>query len=309
MRYVPIAGGHVFPRDPIGENIAMAKSPVFLLGNNRSGTTLARMMLTSHPDIIIPPESHFFMWLYEKYRDWEPNYGLMGFVKDLMGCTKIETWAMQKEPLLEYIRMKRPTCYGDIISCVYSYFGVILGRRANRWGDKNSLWPEKLHVIDAVFPKAVVVHIVRDGRDVAVSYRELAKRRNESKYSPRLPHKIEEIATIWSRNVRMVRDLGKKLGHLRYYEFRYEDLLDAPETEMRSLLRFLGMEYNPAVMQYGELSEIGKYEPPEFLTWKEKVFKPIDNRNKGKYIRLLTANQINDFERIALKELTYYKYI
>ena len=287
----------------------MGRAPIFLLGNNRSGTTLARMMLTSHPDIIIPPESHFFLWLYDRYKDWKPEHGLNFFIKDLMGCTKIETWGMREELLTEFVRVRHPSCYRDLVSLVYQYYGVVVGKKAKRWGDKNSLWPERFKAIDIVFPQAVFLHIVRDGRDVACSYLDLGKREFQSKYAPRLPQDIQEIARIWSRNVRMVRNFGNKLGDYRYYEFRYEDLLENPEQEMKLIFEFLHMEYNPDVLRYAIIAKDNNYEPPAFLAWKEKVYQPIDKSNKGKYARLLSIHEITTFERIANSELSYYGYI
>ncbi|MEE9303397.1 MAG: sulfotransferase [Thiotrichaceae bacterium] len=289
--------------------IPITRAPIFILGNNRSGTTLVRMMITSHPDIIIPPESHFFLWLYDQYKDWKPEHDLNVFIKDLFGCTKIETWGMREELLSEFIRVRSPSCYRDLVSLVYRYYGVVVGKEAKRWGDKNSLWPNRLGVVDIVFPQAVFLHIVRDGRDVACSYLDLGKREFQSKYAPRLPQDIQEIARIWSRNVRTVRNFGNKLYAHRYYEFRYEDLIENPEQEMKLIFEFLHMEYHPDVLQYATITKNKNYEPSEFLAWKEKVYQPIDKNNKGKYTRLLSIHEVKAFERIANRELSYYGYI
>ena len=42
-----------------------AEDPFFVVGTDRSGTTLLRMMLDSHPDLAIPPETHFIPALYK----------------------------------------------------------------------------------------------------------------------------------------------------------------------------------------------------------------------------------------------------
>ena len=53
---------------------------LFIIGNPRSGTSLLRLMLTCHPEIVIPPESHFFLWLEEKYGE---NFNIESIVSNL----------------------------------------------------------------------------------------------------------------------------------------------------------------------------------------------------------------------------------
>ncbi|MEE2987827.1 MAG: sulfotransferase, partial [Nitrospinota bacterium] len=71
----------------------MEDSPLFIIGNPRSGTTLLRLMLTCHPNICIPPESGFMIDLYKTYyRCQVDSKSLQNFITDVLSSQKMETW-------------------------------------------------------------------------------------------------------------------------------------------------------------------------------------------------------------------------
>jgi hypothetical protein len=249
------------------------------------------------------------MWLYDKHQGWKPELGESVFLRDLLRCTKFETWRLDFDDLARFVTDGKPADYGSLVARVYRYYACSQGKPHARWGDKNSLWREKICTIDRVYPQSVVLHIVRDGRDVACSYRELQKKNLQQRYAPALPTDIEQIARTWSDNVRSVRDLGWTLGKDRYYEFRYEDLLDDPQATIDRILQFLGLAVEPLVSRYLQEAASRGYEPAEFLAWKEKLLQPIDRSNKKKYTDQLSAEETKRFERIAADELGYYGYI
>lgn len=282
--------------------------PVFILGNNRSGTTLLRLMLTNHSKLIIPPESHFFLWLRDEYKNWIPSDGIREFLQSLTKCTKIETWNLSIPELEAHIHESQPANYGDLIASVYFSYGHVVGKNATRWGDKNSLWVAKLNDIVETYPDAVIVHIVRDGRDVACSYLELARKDFDSVYAPRLPNDVTEIASIWSENVSAVRAFGKRLPRGQYIECRYEELLTYPAQVVREICRVIRLPYEKSMVAYRDNQDSTSLEPAEFLPWKQKILQPLDPSNCGKYLRILTRDQIATFELIAGETLVRFDY-
>lgn len=286
-------------------------SPIFVLGNPRSGTTLLRLMLTCHPAIVIPPEAGFAAWLYERYRDWKADCPsqIDAFVADALRTRKMETWGLGEEDLRGFLREHRPATYPEAVSLVYELYGLRSGREFRRWGDKNNFYIDYIEVLDRMFPDAQFVHIVRDGRNVACSYRALGAQKISSAYAPRLPMEIRDIATEWRRNVDTVSGALRKFGPERGFELRLEDLVRSPEQVLRGLTGFLGEEFDRSMLDYHRIGEERQLEPREFLQWKQRTLEPpIDTRNEI-YKSELDAASIASFEETAGDSLRRYGYL
>ena len=179
--------------------------PIFILGNPRSGTTLLRLMLNNHPNIVIPPECGFIEWLYPKYKNWDildDNSKVKSFLKDLAKTKKFETWHLDLEFISKYLSKYNPSTYQELCGLVYYSFGVE-NRKTDiiRWGDKNNYYITRLDVISQIYPNAQYILMVRDGRDVSASYKDLTKLETTSIYKPNLPNKIEDIAIEWIQKI------------------------------------------------------------------------------------------------------------
>ena len=284
------------------------ESPLFILGNPRSGTSLLRLMLHRHSKICIPPESHFFLWLENKYGEWDLSM-LDEYLKDLYSSTKFETWELEKEELKTYLKMHNLSNYAILNSLIYRFFAVNQQEKSILyWGDKNSLWIEKLNRIKYYYPKAFYVHIVRDGRDVACSYKALYDKKINSPYAPKLPNAVENIANTWQKNVLALDIFLSSLPKSNYITVFYEDLLKYPEKILTSILEKLSLQFESNQLSYyTETQE--NIEPQEFIAWKEKLLHPPDLNNIGKFERELTVKEIQDFNQIAFTSLKTFGYL
>lgn len=115
---------------------------------------------------------------------------------------------------------------------------------AHRWLDdtpRNSVY---LYELSRVFPDLRVVHIIRDGRDVAGSYSRL-------RWIP----STRQALHMWFERVTIARSVGKMLGPERYLEVVFERLMRHPERELRRILQFLGEEWVPEMSGHGLDSE------------------------------------------------------
>jgi hypothetical protein len=92
------------------------------------------------------------------------------------------------------------------------------------------------------FPDATILHIIRDGRDAAMSLR-------EQWFAP--GKGMTSLAQDWCDHVRAARDAGQRLGS-RYVEIRFEDLVSAPENTLRELCKRLGWRYDAAMARHHE---------------------------------------------------------
>lgn len=283
--------------------------PVFIIGNPRSGTTLLRLMLTNHKNIVIPPECGFAVWLYDKYKSCDFSASVIeNFVNDLSTARKIETWNLDYSKLLDYINAARPSHYSEAVGKVYEFYGHAVGRTFLRWGDKNNYYLHHIDTLRAMYPSASFIHIIRDGRDVACSYRNLKKADIESKYAPRLPSTVRDIAFEWSANIQKIRSSFDKAEWENVYEIRYEDLVSQPGNELKRVCSFLNEPYDANMELYFINNQLEQQEPVEFLQWKAKTVERPTTSEVGKYKNELTPKEIKEFESISGLTLGIYNY-
>ena len=269
-----------------------AQQPFFIFGNPRSGTSLFRLMLNSHPHMVVPPECGFVEWLYDDFghKDLSPAV-YCDFISKLFDSRKFETWGMEKTALLSIIEDVRPESYQGLVREVYLAYARRNGKAVRVFGDKNNYYINKVEKVDGIFPGCKKLFIVRDGRDVACSYLELKGRDIDSDYRPNLPEKIEDIATEWKSSVDTMMHWVAK-GALR---IRYEDLVADPRKTLTDVCQFLGVEYSPEMLEFYKNND----EPDSFKGWKEKTFTPLAPGSISRYITDLTSAQRACFEAAA----------
>lgn len=284
------------------------KPPIFIIGSPRSGTTLLRLMLTCHPNIVIPPSCGFAVWWYGKYRDWPRGVMLDEFMGDLMTSRKIESWHIDRDELLYFLRRQGSYTYAMLVSAVYEWYGKSLGEPFTRWGSKDNFHVEHIPELRELFPDAVFIHIVRDGRDMACSYRELNARNINTRWAPDLPNDITEIALQWQSHLNTVaRDFAAG-AWANAYEIKFETLvLDAPGT-LQLLCGLLGEEYDPTMLHYHVINREQELLPREMLCWDEKTLLPPQVSVVGRHKRDLTTRERAAFEAIAGETLRRYGY-
>jgi hypothetical protein len=188
--------------------------PVFVLGCPRSGTTLLRLCLDSHPNVSCGPETHF--------------------LADLERMTEAR-WRN-----LRRFGLSRADWMGRLAALVDGFQGdYARSRGKRRWADKTPAYTLSVDFIDALFPEALFLHIVRDAHDVVQSHRE------------RWGYRAALRATAeWPTYVRAAHRAGARLGDARYLELRYEALVESPEPTLRRVFAFLGEPWDPRVLDY-----------------------------------------------------------
>lgn len=283
------------------------QNPIFVLGNPRSGTSLLRLMLNIHDEICIPPESHFFLYLEDKYKKWSSN-NLDEYLDDLFAATKFETWDIQRNELHSFLKRRKITNYAELNSLIYLFYSIKQDKNVQYWGDKNSLWIKKMPKILEHYPNAFFIHIVRDGRDVACSYRDLNRRKIMTQYAPKLPYNITNIAQTWSSNINAIDNFFCKLKDKNKITVKYEDLIFNPQEVLESILRKLDLSFSNEQLDFYKKQK-HEIEPELYFSWKEKLTTPLDVTNVGKFKVELKSGEIEEFEEIAKEALSKFQYI
>lgn len=285
------------------------KSPFFILGNPRSGTTLLRLMLNSHSRIIVPPESGFMQWWHSKYQgvseeDLMNGSILNSIIKDVLSSKKIESWGIEFNDLYDITIENKPKNYAEFCLSVYGLYGRKQNKIDAFIGDKNNYYIHHLDTIGKIYPNAKYIHLVRDGRDVACSYIDIDKLVTTSIYKPILSQNVDDIAIEWKNNINKI---DKFLSDKDSINLRYEDLITKSESTLIYVSDFLGVKYSNKMLNYYQ--EIFYDEPKSTFDWKTKTKQKIDSANLNKYSIVFTKEQLVSFNQIAGSELKEYGYL
>jgi hypothetical protein len=225
------------------------------------------------------------------------------FVADVVSSRKFETWGISHEHLLVALKNARVASYSAAAAAVYAAYVASTGRAGARWGDKNNFHTHHVATIREIFPDALFVHLLRDGRDVACSYKRLARKRIADRYAPKLPVEIGAIAAQWSESVRVATTALRQVdpGHVTVVKF--EDLVNDTERTLLQVCSFLGEDLERSMLSYYQSNRERGLEPLAFLAWKERSLEPPNPQMAGIYKEELSSQEIRAFEAIAGSEL------
>nr|WP_321228536.1 sulfotransferase [uncultured Psychroserpens sp.] len=288
----------------------MNKKQFFILGNPRSGTSLLRLMLNNHSNITVPPECGFLLWLAQKYSSWSINninkIDIDNFINDVQASKKFETWHISNLSLSEVIVKNQPNNYIELVQCVYLAYANLDGKEPDFLGDKNNYYINHLNELITIIPDSYIIHLVRDGRDVANSYREISEISKTFKYKPNLPNSISEISDDWNKANLNIFNFFQ--DYKNYIYIRYEDLVLNPEKTLNIVLNKLGLTYEKELKEFYKSNALREIEPKETIAWKLKTLKPLDASNIGIYKKKLSLTEIEEFNKIAKKSLKLFGY-
>lgn len=208
-------------------------------------------MLNAHPDVAVPPESRFVVEL------WTGNdrVRVSEVLAKLAAHPRFEAWDLPIEMVEHELHGVEETSYADAIEAAYRAYARVNGK--TRWGDKTPRYVESIPLLAKLWPDCRFVHLVRDGRNVALSYADV----------PFGPKNVVKSAQLWATRVRMGIESGRALEHGRYIEIRYEDLVEDAEGEAKDLCEFLDLEFDSGMLDYTErargavLPRAKKYNP------------------------------------------------
>jgi hypothetical protein len=206
--------------------------PVFIVGCPRSGTTLIRGLLGSHPNLTFPPESHFITQFYRAYGNPRNSHQATVLARRILRMRTVKSWGLDiPEDSFDDCRS-----YAQLVTRLYDTWARREGK--TRWGDKTPQNLIDIPLLIELFPNAQIVHVYRDGRDVALSWL-------EAQFSGDL----YTAAVFWRSSVMKARRDGERLPRSTYLELRYEDLTTATRAIMEKTCAFLGEPFTEAVLK------------------------------------------------------------
>jgi protein-tyrosine sulfotransferase len=205
---------------------------VFLGGMGRSGTNLLRNILDSHPDVASGPE--------------------FNLVEDIIRLYRSLSLAVDQERISSYMNQARlRLLVKNFMAGIFEEYGDRLGKRLVVEKTPSNIW--QFLELSHLFPTAKFIHVVRDGRDVCSSHREVGLRLKQQglpldavKDSALLS--IFHCAALWNETVQYgYQECGEeselyKAG--KVITIKYEDLVIDPESVIRQICGYLGLSFN-----------------------------------------------------------------
>lgn len=219
-------------------------SPFFIVGSERSGTTLLMAILGQHSRLAVPEVA----WYYPRFRPYLHTYGdlqrperFRTLVSEMIFGLKTPFFGLDLNPATivdELVARTRAPTFAEAYGAILGLYAEKVGKP--RWGEKT---PHNLFYVDEIladFPGARFVNLVRDGRDVAAD-------QLRSAFGPR---NVYTAALLWRRTQEVSARLRAELPAERWLDVRYEELAARPERVVRDVLRFLHEEWEPDVLDF-----------------------------------------------------------
>ncbi|MBT5305260.1 MAG: sulfotransferase [Candidatus Scalindua sp.] len=221
----------------------MIKKPIFIIGAERSGTTMLQLMINGHSNIAIPYESSFIIHYYhklEEFGDLTVQKNKYNLVSKILSFREVSKWNKTVEA--ESLELRGVTDYSGIIDLVFSEYARLHGKC--RWGDKTPGYTPHIDIINKLFPDCQFIHIIRDGRDVALSLKKLWG-----------SNSIIKNLEYWKETVVLAHKMGNMLDPTKYLEVKYEELVLNPQAVLEIVCQFLGEKYENEMINFQHRSK------------------------------------------------------
>jgi hypothetical protein len=266
--------------------------PILIMSSERSGSNLVRRILAAHSAVAAPPPPHLWRVLAPVL----PYYGPLSqerswreLLADALALTQVENshlrWkhALTEAEVLAQLTTKN---LSGIAGALYSAYAAREGKQI--WACKeNNLFDHALRILDA-WPQTKILYLARDGRDVACSIQKV----------PTHDQHVYFIAQEWrAEQLKCIDVYQEQSAGNRARLLRYEELLAAPERELRGLCEFLKLPFEPAMLEF-HADPDSQSDAAKTQFWKN-LDRPIMGDNKAKFLRELSPREIEIFEAVA----------
>ena len=219
------------------------ESPVFLIGSERSGTTLLRLMLDHHPDIAFNLESEF---LVSEISDG-------GIFPDVASYRR----KLREDRVFQHSSFDIPDDL-DYHALVNDFLRQKLER------DRKRIVGATVHFgfsrLRYLWPRAKYIYLLRDGRDVACSVVDMGWAGN-----------VFVGARWWIDAEREWAEFQKSLARDIWIEVRYEDLVANSEAQLRRICQFIGVSFSDRMFDYTEVSNYALPDPAQSSKWRRRM--------------------------------------
>jgi hypothetical protein len=259
--------------------VADPKPPIIIGGCPRSGTTLLRVMLDSHPNIACGPElkaiPNVAMLFAQVHK---AHSGHLQRHHGISGPTLARIFGAQIKSLLEPYRLRRGK-----------------PRIAEKTPDNF----EVFRLLAFMLPGSPLINVIRDGRDVVCSLLTQKWLRPSTGNPISFTRNARRAAELWVDSITRTRSLTTPKYRRIYHELRYEDLVNAPEPTLKALFAFLEEPWDPVVLGFDRID----HDPTNSAEEWRKVMRPVDRSAIGRWRRDLSPADKEIVKEVAGRTL------
>jgi Sulfotransferase family len=264
------------------------KPPVFIVGSPRSGTTFLRSVLDRHPSLAVCGETRFFADIYKRRRTFgslENRKNRQRLVEQYLSTARLARLGVDLQGMKEKL-LREAVSYQALFTGILEYYAASHGK--TRFGEKtphHAFWADTLC---EWYPGAVIIHLVRDPRDVVASLERM----------PWAPNSIVNNTFMWLFFNRAAQRMQNYRGYLRVH---YESLVTRPEQELTRICAHLEDECAPSILLAAKPVE-GPY------AGQRRAEGPLTTERLDKWREQLTGEEVSLVEWIAGRDMQAYGY-
>lgn len=274
----------------------MNNSILFIVGQQRSGTTLLRLMLTSHPKISIPPESRFIIESHDLLKKNDKLQILEALNIVLLQNKKFAEWNLNKKGLNDILVNNNHINEREIYLLIYNLYRKQYFPKANLIGDKNPSYLFEIKKLKRLFPQSRFLVLYRNPYAV-FSSQKTAFVNWGSNNSPLYQTKLETS--------KIVSILKLHKYNKRFYFLKYETLISNPKAELVKICKWLTIDFDKNMLNYAKNADLIPLNRKE---WHNNTSKEVEVNIVNKWKKKLSTNSIDVATFLFSKELKYLKY-
>lgn len=273
--------------------MSAATGPVFVGGAERTGTSLMFALLTSHPNISMTRRTNYWRYIDQKFGDLSQPQNLEACLDVMRRYKRMVAVGLDWDRLGADFR-GGPATYGRLYELLQIQQASKDGKP--RWGDKSLLNERYAARIFEFFPDARIVHMIRDPRD-----------------------RYASVLARWKvRRGGVGAGMGEWLESVRHAEsnverwpsqctiVRYEDLVAAPEAEVRRICAFIGESFADEMLTMSGAERFR--DEGANSSYGRRPTGAISTSSIGKYTKVLSSDQVRYIETVARDDMQRYGY-
>jgi hypothetical protein len=271
----------------------MTYEPIFVAGPDRSGTSLLFSLLASHPNISMVRRTNMWRYFYNRYGDLSRRENFERCLTSMVQYKRMRHLKPDPIRIRSEFWQGEPT-YGRLFALFHEHNAQRAGKL--RWGDKSLHTEHHAEKVFAEYPKARIIHMIRDPRDRCASMHKRYEW-NEGR--------VAAATGRWLFSTKMAKQNSRRYPD-NYMTVRYETLASHPEETLRQICAFIDETYTPAMLTMdavpehrdrGGNSSFGQYEPGV-----------ISARSIGRFREVLSVSDIAFIQMFAGRDMDAYGY-